>query len=382
MSWPGGSLKPAPPFEPLLSTVHVADAKGLTFECQPGCGFCCTASPLVLPREAGPLGPRVVRADDGTLRIPLSGVACSALQADRRCGVYETRPSVCHLYPYQVHAARRVQVTLTLACPGVAEAHPVDAPDSDGTFVEHPFGVAGHAEEGALRAARLALSLPGAEDRVRQARETFAEYDRRMTEWGVRAAGDQLRAAFLPHVGALARPEALPALFAGIAEGDLVLGGKPANAIARLLETEPEADLVDVVEDAARDAFGENEDALWVEPWRDHRWRVPRPADVDVEALALAWSPEASGVLASYLRRLLHRDQTEGASAWLVDASGYQATPAAAYARVVGEAALQVVLRAGVLAEDAEEIDASIARRGVAAYETSYHSLPTLGSVL
>ncbi|HVM44797.1 MAG TPA: YkgJ family cysteine cluster protein, partial [Candidatus Thermoplasmatota archaeon] len=79
--------------------VNVADAKGLTFECRPGCGFCCTASPLVAPHEEARLAPLVVRAPDGNLRIPLAGVHCSALADDRRCGIYDARPSVCHLYP-------------------------------------------------------------------------------------------------------------------------------------------------------------------------------------------------------------------------------------------------------------------------------------------
>lgn len=361
---------------------NLSDARGLTFECQPGCGFCCTASPLVLPHESGGLGARATRAEDGMLRIPLSGVHCSALQSDRRCGVYDVRPSVCRLYPYQVHAGRRIQVTVTLACPGVMEAHSTGEPDTDGMYVEHPFGVANHAEDGARRAFELALAQPGAAEQAAQAKATFAEFDRRMTEWGERATPDQLRAAFLPHVDALAQVETLPAFFAGLAPGDLAVARKPAAAVAKLLEAEAESELADLLAEAAQDAFAENRDVLWVEAWREYAWRVPRASEVDVDALPLAWTTAASAVLASYLRRLLHRDQTEGAAAWLVDASGYQATPAAAYARVLGEAALQVALRAGMLAEGAAVVDVEAARRGVMAYETSYHSLPTLGSIL
>ena len=359
--------------------VNVADARGLTFECQPECGFCCTAAPLVLPTEAPRLGPLAVRTADGDIRIPRRGPACSALREDRRCGVYEERPAVCHLYPYQVHAGRRVQVVVSLACPGVLEAHPTGEPDSDGSFAAHPFGVANHAEDGARRAADLALAQPGAAEMAARARETFAEFDRRMAEWGQRATPDQLRAAFLPHVDALARPEALPAFFAGLAEGDLQASPR---AVGALFHAEAEAGLDDLLDEAARDAFAGNDDVLWVEPWRGYAWRVPKPEDVDLDALPAAWTEKASGVLATYLRRLLHRDHAEGAAAWLVDASGYQATPAAAYARVLGEAALQVVLRAGMLAEGADEVDAHLARRGVMAYETSFHSLPTIGSIL
>lgn len=371
---------------------NVADARGLAFACQPGCGFCCTASPLVLAPEAPRLGALVQRAEDGALRIPISGPACGALGADRRCTVYEARPSVCHLYPYQTHAGRRLQVTVSLACPGVMEMPPPE-PSTEGSAA-HPFGVDRHADEGARRAAELALAQPGASEMAAQAKATFAEYDRRMKEWKVEALPDKLRAAFLPHAARLARPEALPALFAGISEGDLVLDRK--GAVAALFDAEPEAELHELLAQTAEDAF-DTDDVLWVEP-PSYAWTMPRAKDgrvalrrvggpsfeTRVDDLPIDWDESAAAVLEAYLARLAHRDHTEGAAAWLVDASGYQATPAAAYARVLGEAALQVVLRAGLLAAErgVATLGADDAWRGVRAYETSYHSLPTLGAVL
>ena len=365
-------------------SVNVADARGLSFACRPGCGFCCTATPLVQPQEEPALRPLVVRAEDGTLRIPLSGPACSSLLPDMRCGVYDRRPAVCRLYPYQVHAGRRLQAVVTLACPGIAEGAQEGGES---------------AEEGAQRAAALALAQPGAAEMAARARETFAEFDRRMKEWGVDATPDRLRAAFLPHVAALATPARLPAFFAGLAPGDLVLDGKPARAVEALLDAEPQALLEDLLAHAAAEGLDEPETVVWVEPdltWtsarataegvrllrrRDGAWA---PTDVPLDELPTAWTEDASAVLARYLERLCHRDHAEGAAAWLVDASGYQATPAAAYGRVLGEAALQVVLRAGALAAEAgaDEVDATLARRGVAAYETAFHSLPTLGAIL
>lgn len=359
-------------------SANVGDARGLSFQCQPGCGFCCTAAPLVGSHELAPLGPLVRRMEDGTMRIPIAGHACSALRADRGCGVYDRRPTVCHLYPYQVHAARRVQVTVSLACPGVFELE----------------GKGEAADLGAQRAAEIALAQPGAASEAARAKETFAEFDRRMKEWNVFAPPDKLRAAFLPHAGLLADPMSLPVFFDSIEEGDLSLDGQAARAVGDLFEGEAQADLLDLFAEGARDAFDEPHTVIWVEP--DLRWtraesdgkqvKLHREttARLDVEDLPTDLSPEAVEVIASYLRKLMHRDQTEGAAAWLVDASGYQATPAAAYARVLGEASLQVSLRASLLCAEArrEEIDATLARRGIGAYETAYHSLPTLGAVL
>lgn len=366
--------------------VNVEDARGLSFSCLPECGFCCTASPLVLPHEEAALGARVVRAEDGTLRIPVrqGGVACGSLQADARCGNYDARPAVCRVYPFQAHAGRRVQVVVTLACPGVAHAETSlegDARDI-GAFV---------------------LKQPGAAETAERARATFAEYDRRMREWNVAATPDRLRSGFGPHLARLALPSSLPAFFAGLAPGDLVLDGKAARAVEALFDAVPEATLDALLWDAARDAFAENEDALWVEA--DFAWAIPmwrddvvelrrtrassgasaEPLRVDPrEIAALEWTDDACAVVADYLARLTRRDHTEGAAAWLVDASGYQATPAAAYGRVLAEAALQVVLRAGLAAVEAGSgvIDAPTAARGVRSYETSYHSLPTIGGIL
>ena len=324
--------------------------------------------------ESGPLGPLVIKGDDGRLRIPMRGSACACLAADKGCSVYENRPAVCRIYPYQVHAGRRIQATISLGCPGVAP------------------GI-GDAEEGARRAIGLALAQPDALAMAARARETFAQFDQRMKEWGVTATPDKLRSSFAPHLDALARPEALPAFLAAIAEGDLALDSR--DAVARLLEGEAESDLADLLVEAARDAFDGAPHVLWIEP--DHAWTIPQMRGDEIElrrgeqvtrfapaSLPLDWTEEAVGVLSDHLRRLTLRDQTEGAAAWIVDASGYQATLPAAYARVLGEASLQVALRAGLAGEEAgvAEITPDLAWRGVRAYETSYHSLPTLGSIL
>ena len=328
----------------------------------------------------------------------MKGISCGVLQPDMRCGVYERRPAVCRVYPYSVHAGRRVQATVTLACPGVAEGrhapHPGDPP------AVQPVHDMADMTQGAREVVALVLAQPGAAEMAQQARETFAEFDRRMKEWGAGATPDQLRAAFLPHAERLARPGALPAFFAGLEPGARLLEGRPARAVEALFDAEPEGDLADLVAHAAQEAFDGQDDALWVEPdfaWSQPRWSGGRielvrhhatqpraDAVFDPAALPLDWTEEATHVLTAYLTRILHRDHTEGAAAWLVDASGYQATLPAAYGRVLGEAALQVVLRAGMLAAEAgaDEVGPALARRGVSAYETSYHSLPTLGSIL
>ncbi len=308
------------------------------------------------------------------------------LGEDRRCGTYVTRPGVCHLYPYQVHAGRRVQVAISLGCPGVASADGAEGDREDMSV-------------GAQEAARLAQAQPGAAAMALRAKDAFVEFDRRMKEWGVEETPDRLRAGFLPHVVSFARPALLPRVFTGLAPGELVLAPKPERAVEALFEGDSEVELQELLEHAALEGFDEPETVLWVEA--SHEWTSVsvegrkvtltrekgadrRVATFDVHELPVDWSDEASAVLAEYLARLCHRDQTEGAAAWVVDASGYQATPASAFGRVLAEASLHVVLRAGLLAAESgsSSIDADLARRGVAAYETSYHSLPTLGCIL
>ena len=258
-------------------------------------------------------------------------------------------------------------------------------------------GVANHAEDGARRAAELALAQPGAAETARRAKDTFAEFDRRMKEWGVHAPPDKLRSSFAPAIERLARPHMLPGFFAGLADGTLLLD-KP-RAVDDLFEADTDLDLSDLLAEGAVDGFDEPGTVIWVEP--DLSWTQAQAKDghvaftrtfggarrssvVTVDDAVTDWSEPASAVLSSYLTRLLARDHAEGAAAWIVDASGYQATLPAAYARVLGESALQVVLRAGLLAaeEKADEITPELARRGVMAYETAFHSLPTLGAIL
>jgi len=336
-----------------VAAVNFADVRPFSFRCLTGCGFCCVSSvPAVDASEAPGLGDFAVAHADGTLSLRMVDGGCAALGDDLACTAYDVRPTSCHLYPFHIHAGRRVQVTATLACPGVqptvgdTAADGLDAPP---------------AESAAAAAAAHALARDGAQLAVDAARATFATFDERMDEWGVRATPDRLRKAFLPHATRLANLHALPAFFEAIAPGELMLSDKrPQEAIGALFETattlEPRLLLADMAQTRATHARAADavDDALtwWhIEVGNEELTTTLRG---HVEAVTTAWSDlpthaelTAQEHLASYLERLMHRDHVEGTAAWIVDQSGYQATPAAAYARVLAEASVHAWLMAG-----------------------------------
>jgi Putative zinc- or iron-chelating domain len=104
--------------------VDISGLYGFSYGCRPQCGLCCYAEPLVAPAEkAGllrilPSAEFVQRGRYEFLASHPDGGACRILAGDR-CRAHSGRPSVCREYPLSAHIGLRVQVTLSLTCPGV-----------------------------------------------------------------------------------------------------------------------------------------------------------------------------------------------------------------------------------------------------------------------
>jgi Fe-S-cluster containining protein len=99
---------------------------GARFECVPGCGLCCYATPAASSTELGPLirldpGAPVLEAAPGFARIGArpDGGACHFLR-ESRCRAYSVRPFPCREFPIHVHVGSRAQASLVLTCPGVS----------------------------------------------------------------------------------------------------------------------------------------------------------------------------------------------------------------------------------------------------------------------
>lgn len=381
---PGG---PAPDF---------SEVDRLTFTCIPGCGFCCTCSPGLVEDEPTVLGrdpvvgPLVVERENGTLGLALGGgkVACTFLQDDRRCGIYEKRPSVCRTFPFHVHLGERIQVNGNLGCPGLwGEA---TTPDSD------PREAAGPMARNALER----LLGPGLRKEYEQAQRTYAEFRRRTESLGTHASATRVADAYQPHLATLTTRRGFENWFALLAPCEVDLANLAADLPAQI----PEVGALDLMNDIAAEtleldqrklpAYVDEDRRTWVSvkfadgafTWYvyDAKRDLVPSGTVDLEDLdPFALTPGARAVVHRYLEGLLDRDHTYGYAAKIVDAMEYQVDVAAAYGRVLADAAGNVLLRAALIAhrKGLSAITETEARQGVMFYDMAFLGMPTIGAV-
>lgn len=113
-------------------------ARGLRFECQPGCGWCCTRHDghdfvyldpedvrrlaLALAMPAAEFRRRYTVRDRGWTALRMAEEACPFL-VDRRCRVHAARPAQCRTFPFWREILRSPQAWRALggSCPGVGK---------------------------------------------------------------------------------------------------------------------------------------------------------------------------------------------------------------------------------------------------------------------
>lgn len=164
-----------PPLDLQLLEAH-------TFECLPGCGLCCYATPAASREELTallqvetelPVLPAA--AGYGLLEARGDGGACSLL-ADNRCRQHALAPFPCREYPLTVYLGRIVQASYILTCPGVHVRSPHRSPPSSGP------GVARREVTRELLAVEHELRQPTAQRRAAAARRRVV---RAMREAGI-----------------------------------------------------------------------------------------------------------------------------------------------------------------------------------------------------
>lgn len=104
--------------------IDVTLLRGVSFQCLPGCGLCCFASPRLSRKDEAELrqvSPVLrIHIEEGERRLAArpDGGACQFL-TDLRCRVHDRRPAPCREFPILVHVGTRLQATVVLSCPGV-----------------------------------------------------------------------------------------------------------------------------------------------------------------------------------------------------------------------------------------------------------------------
>jgi Fe-S-cluster containining protein len=100
---------------------------GKKVTCPPECGMCCLCQPEVLPEEKGFFRNKhpssMIRKrephDHYALALKKGRGSCVFLDANRRCQIYQDRPTYCRQFPFHFHVSDRIRAELDLSCRGV-----------------------------------------------------------------------------------------------------------------------------------------------------------------------------------------------------------------------------------------------------------------------
>jgi|GEM_PF-2671797 len=96
----------------------------VSFECLPGCGYCCSFKVPVLDKDlhrlASETGARGIESEEQSdLHLKRENGFCTFLDDNSRCSVYEVRPSFCRMYPFIRETLYNIEIDVDLSCPGI-----------------------------------------------------------------------------------------------------------------------------------------------------------------------------------------------------------------------------------------------------------------------
>ncbi|HWG90659.1 MAG TPA: YkgJ family cysteine cluster protein [Candidatus Thermoplasmatota archaeon] len=350
--------------------MNLEELTGRAYSCIPGCGFCCTFPAAVSTAERRQLqaagAGQAVAARNGVLSLKLQGGcgACTLLNKDRQCSVYDARPNPCRYFPFHVYFGRRTEVYVNYTCRGVILA---------------PLGNLHAAYADSVTANVDARELAA---REAEARETHRQFQQLCREAGIWEDPD-------PVVDAL------------LMQGPDLFTAKGVTALARI---------------AKDDAPLEEHLQAALEAWAA-RNPTHRPYYLDPATRWLTYAPEGDGLrvqelhddgrltslhliegltrweeppvlvqeaLFRYLERLARRDLFVGSAFALVDEDGYRARLREALASRLAEIVVDLVVRSRLIAPtlarelSAEEVADEVARF----YDGDFLDSPTIGGFL
>ena len=114
--------------------IDYSELLGKKVECIPECGLCCLCQPEVLPEERSffkqnhptALVRNKYPEDHYALALKKGRGSCVFLN-NRRCSVYDKRPTYCRQFPYHFYVSDRIKIELDLSCRGVWTGKGADA---------------------------------------------------------------------------------------------------------------------------------------------------------------------------------------------------------------------------------------------------------------
>ena len=106
--------------------IDYSEVAGKKAECPEECGMCCLCQPEVLPQEMSFFRnnhPKsIVKSKTANHHFCLAmkkGHGSCGFLNNRRCSIYQNRPTFCRQFPYHFYTGDRISVELDLSCRGV-----------------------------------------------------------------------------------------------------------------------------------------------------------------------------------------------------------------------------------------------------------------------
>jgi len=367
--------------------VDLSLLEGRSFTCLEHCQLCCLHPPELMPREARYFRQhhpdRIERRERPHRHLSLAmrkGIGPCIFLVDRRCEVYEHRPSFCRQYPIHLHLGERLEAEPDLSCRGVWTG--------EGTELL-PMGreiVKGRQRE-----------LEGALAHTRGLYRTFTETCReagihRQVE-GLRAGAASLeRMADLTYLGAVLDRSADEDPMESLPIRPATIDGR---SLGRLRESIGEMALDSLrSEDIAGAPTYCDRAGRWhilASDGRRIRWSVldegGEVQEIDVIDGGEVWprtpGEEGRRVFGEYMRILNARDSVLGYAYYLVDAYGYEDFVSNTYYGVLGTSAADLLWRSALLGHLFPDLgDGEAIREGILFYDMDRLGAPTLGRFL
>lgn len=117
-----------------MPEIDYSEVIGRKVECPEQCGMCCLCQPEVLPQEMAffrqnhPSSVVRSRSQDRHLCLTMKkGHGSCGFLENRRCKVYQNRPTYCRQFPFHFYVSDRVHVELDLSCRGAWTGRGEDA---------------------------------------------------------------------------------------------------------------------------------------------------------------------------------------------------------------------------------------------------------------
>ncbi|MDR0888102.1 MAG: YkgJ family cysteine cluster protein [Candidatus Methanoplasma sp.] len=336
--------------------VDYSDVIGKKAECPEGCGLCCLCQPEVLPqerlffREKYPNDLVKSRTPEPYFALALKkgrGSCVFLNNGNRKCKVYDHRPTYCRQFPYHIYVGEKVKVELDLSCRGVWSGAGNDA-------LAEAKEIVGKADD------RIRFAL-------KEARSVYKQFYANCTEAGIISDQNVLRSSvtknlnnftdlgYLSRVMEMSQMEPVMTLdglqkVSVLEREDLDVAAR-ATAMESMATNDPLSAPIYCDDQWNWNVFLADEDKGIVE-WNvlDDEGDITKKSSASIYDIALKPLEEgAVDVLSDYISVLNGRDSFMGSVFSLIDENEYEDDMANAYYGCLSTTILDLLWRASML---------------------------------